>query len=156
MSIKKEVRYLNEILIKQNLKPVTENCLKDLIDNKKKLPKNIQEGIRKTINSVFGVFLGGWAAWVIYRFIRSAIDTASSRCGVLAINTTRRQNCMYLAKIQALERTLHFVSNLSTIKPEKKKQLIDNINKKIEKLKIKISKNNPTKIRMPSDRAQAF
>jgi len=121
MSIKKEVKYLNEILQKNSMTPLSEQTIHELIINKKKLPKQIQEGIRKTISSILGIPVLGLVGWVWYRLIRATMDQATRKCGILGINTTRRQNCMSLAKIESLENSKNFI-NSSQLASEKRKK----------------------------------
>jgi len=84
----------------------------DLMDNIRLMTENdahvfVENEIsrRKTAMSVAGV-ASGVPAWATYRGIRAIFDKCTIDCGILKINTRKRQECIMKCKQEYLKKKL--------------------------------------------------
>lgn len=97
---------------------------------------------RKTAMSALGGFLFLPGAAILYRAIRASFDKCSGACGLLKMNTSKRQYCMAVCKVKKLQQELMALEKLTSEcnKVEDSERCKERVNAKINSLKYKLSK----------------
>lgn len=83
------------------------------------------------------------AAYAAYRYTRSLFDKCTKNCGMLNINTTKRQICLLSCKKELLEKQLELLKKEKS-KPEEINKIINDlkiVRKKIESYKTYLKKD---------------
>lgn len=107
---------------------------------------------KSAMSATAGVFLLPFAQ--MYRMIRASFSKCTRACGVLSMNTAKRQYCMISCKVKSLEQEIDSFQKLiesceRTSKPEKcKEKLEEKINKAKVKLEKAIKSQNKMKVIM--------
>lgn len=78
--------------------------------------------LRKSYMTQAGAGGGLSPIWLKYRAIRSMFDKCTRQCGVLEINTVRRQLCMAKCKVQKLKNEIKIAEKEKDIKKVEKKK----------------------------------
>jgi len=95
-----------------------------------------EQTVRKTVHSAIGA-VASLGTFAIYRGLRAMFDQCTKACGVVGLNTVKRQYCLLNCKIRVKQREISEVQKMmsqcnQTGNPEKCKQ---GLMKKMEKAK---------------------
>jgi hypothetical protein len=94
----------------------------------------------KTYMSMWGISLGGFVGWGIYRALRASMGKCTRKCGTYEINTVRRQVCRIKCKIDNIVR---LVTELEKSKAPKEYGDSEKFEIKKRKAIVKIKKQLP-------------